>query len=78
MIMPDLSTSYLGFALRPGSVGLATGRTLDNLRRMEDAGAAAVVLPSLFEEQIEHESHELLMASSAWRQAMSPAGLGEQ
>src|SRR5205823_7919394 len=35
------------------------GRSLDNLKRMEDSGAAAVVLPSLFEEQIAHESHEL-------------------
>jgi dihydroorotate dehydrogenase (fumarate) len=34
-------------------------RTLDNLRAMEDAGAAAVVLHSLFEEQITQESHTL-------------------
>jgi dihydroorotate dehydrogenase (fumarate) len=33
--------------------------TLDNVRRMEDAGAAAMMLPSLFEEQSVHESHEL-------------------
>ena len=32
---------------------------LDTLRRLEDAGAAAVVLPSIFEEQIEHEAAEL-------------------
>ena len=35
-----------------------TGR-LDSLRRLEDAGAAAVVLPSLFEEQLEHDALEV-------------------
>jgi len=58
---PDLSTTYLGFQLSNPLVVSANplGRSLDNLKRMEDAGAAAVVLPSLFEEQIAHESHEL-------------------
>ncbi len=32
---------------------------IDQLRRLEEAGAAAAVLPSLFEEQIEHEAEEL-------------------
>jgi dihydroorotate dehydrogenase (fumarate) len=61
MTIPDLSTTYLGLRLAsplvPSACPLGCG--LDNLRRMEDAGAAAVVLPSLFEEQIVHESHEL-------------------
>jgi dihydroorotate dehydrogenase (fumarate) len=61
MTTPDLSTTYLGLHLKspllPSASPLA--RSLDNLRRIEDAGAAAVVLPSLFEEQIVHESHEL-------------------
>ncbi|HEX8968924.1 MAG TPA: dihydroorotate dehydrogenase-like protein [Chloroflexota bacterium] len=59
--MPDLSTTYLGLRLTNPLVPSASplGRVFDNLRRMEDAGAAAVVLPSLFEEQIVHESHEL-------------------
>jgi dihydroorotate dehydrogenase (fumarate) len=35
------------------------GESLDNIRRLEDAGAAAVVLPSLFEEQIDLEAHHL-------------------
>jgi dihydroorotate dehydrogenase (fumarate) len=58
---PDLSTTYLGFKLPNPLVVSASplGQSLDNLKRMEDAGAAAVVLPSLFEEQIVHESHEL-------------------
>ena len=32
---------------------------IDTLRRLQDAGAAAVMLPSLFEEQIEHEDLEV-------------------
>ena len=61
MTTPDLSTTYLGMRLNNPLVPSASplARNLDNLRRMEDAGAAAVVLPSLFEEQIVHESHEL-------------------
>src|SRR5689334_8776059 len=61
MTAPDLSTTYLGLKLHnPLAVSAnPLGRSLDNLKRMEDAGASAVVLPSLFEEQIVHESHEL-------------------
>ena len=59
--LPDLSTTYLGMHLRNPLVVSSNplGRSLDNLKRMEDMGAGAVVLPSLFEEQIERESHEL-------------------
>jgi dihydroorotate dehydrogenase (fumarate) len=53
----DLSTKYLGFdlphPLMPGASPLADD--LDTVRRLEDAGAAAIVLRSLFEEQIVHE-----------------------
>lgn len=61
MDTPDLSTSYLRLRLGSPLVPSASplGRSLDTLRRMEDAGAAAVVLPSLFEEDIVHDSHEL-------------------
>ena len=61
MTTPDLSTTYLGFALSSPLVVSANplGRSVDNLKLMEDAGASAVVLPSLFEEQIVHESTEL-------------------
>jgi dihydroorotate dehydrogenase (fumarate) len=61
MTSPDLSTTYLGFKLANPLVVSASplGRNLDNLKQMQEAGAAAVVLPSLFEEQIVHESHEL-------------------
>jgi len=53
----DLSTTYLGLKLAhplmPGSSPLAAD--LDTVRRLEDAGAAAIVMHSLFEEQIAME-----------------------
>jgi dihydroorotate dehydrogenase (fumarate) len=59
--MPDLSTTYLGLSLRNPLVASASplSEEVGNIRRMEDAGAAAVVLPSLFEEQVTLESHHL-------------------
>ncbi|TPW21603.1 MAG: dihydroorotate dehydrogenase 2 [Elusimicrobia bacterium] len=50
----DLSTRYLGLILENPLVPSASPATesLDGLKRLEDAGAAAVVLPSLFEEQL--------------------------
>lgn len=59
--MTDLSTSYLGLTLKNPLVASASPLCEDigNIRRMEDAGAAAVVLHSLFEEQITLESHDL-------------------
>jgi dihydroorotate dehydrogenase (fumarate) len=57
----DLTTSYLGLTLKNPLVASASPLTLDldNIRRIEDAGGAAVVLPSLFEEQIEQEAGAL-------------------
>jgi dihydroorotate dehydrogenase (fumarate) len=57
----DLSTSYLGLPLKNPLVASASplSKKVDTLRRLEDAGAAAVVMYSLFEEQITHESQEL-------------------
>ncbi|MDA0873714.1 MAG: dihydroorotate dehydrogenase-like protein [Bacteroidetes bacterium] len=56
-----LNTNYLGLNLRTPIVPSASplSESLDNIRAMEDYGAGAVVLYSLFEEQIEHESGEL-------------------
>jgi dihydroorotate dehydrogenase (fumarate) len=53
--MADLQTTYLGLPLKSPLVVSSCPLTfeLENLRRMEEAGAAAVVLYSLFEEQIE-------------------------
>jgi dihydroorotate dehydrogenase (fumarate) len=53
----DLTTRYLGLSLKSpliAGAGPVTGK-LDNLRQLEDLGAGAVVLPSIFEEQIGHE-----------------------
>jgi len=57
----DLSTIYLGLNLRTPLVPAASplSDSLDNLKRMEDAGASAIVLHSLFEEQIRYERYEL-------------------
>jgi dihydroorotate dehydrogenase (fumarate) len=56
--MVDLSTTYLGLDLKNPLVASASplSKKVDNVRRLEDAGVAAVVLYSLFEEQIVHES----------------------
>lgn len=57
----DLTTEYLGLKLANpimASAGPLTGR-VDSLRRLEASGVAAVVLPSLFEEQIEHDQLEV-------------------
>ncbi len=57
----DLSTKYLGLDLASPLVASASPLTLDvgNIRALEDHGAGAVVLPSIFEEQIELEAEEL-------------------
>ena len=54
---PDLRSTYLGLQLKSPLVASASPLTgnLDSLRALEESGAAAVVLPSLFEEQIEHD-----------------------
>ncbi len=57
----DLSTRYLGLELRNPIVPSAStlSSRIDNLKRLQDAGAAAVVMQSLFEEQIEREELEI-------------------
>jgi dihydroorotate dehydrogenase (fumarate) len=59
--MVDLSTKYMGMALKNPLVPSASplSSNVDNIKRMEDAGAAAVVLHSLFEEQIEFDAEAL-------------------
>jgi dihydroorotate dehydrogenase (fumarate) len=65
--MIDISTRYLGLHLKSPLVASSSPlcESLDNLRRMEDAGIEAVVLPSLFEEQLQLESAAL--DSDLWR-----------
>ena len=57
----DLSTQYCGLALKNPIVPSAgpLSHTLDGMKRLEDNGAAAIVMYSLFEEQIAHELMEL-------------------
>ena len=57
----DLSTTYMGLKLKNPLVPAASplSAKVDGVRAMEDAGASAVVLYSVFEEQITHEQHEL-------------------
>jgi dihydroorotate dehydrogenase (fumarate) len=59
--MIDLTTTYMGLALKNPLVVSSSplSADLDNLQRMEKAGAAAVVLHSLFEEQIHLENWDL-------------------
>lgn len=67
--MIRLDTTYLGITLASPLVVSASpiGRHVDRLLRLQEAGAAAVVLPSLFEEQIERVSlalHAALMSGT--------------
>lgn len=57
----DLSTSYLGLSLKNPIVPSASplSERVDSIKRLEDAGAAAVVMHSLFEEQLAGESRRL-------------------
>ena len=65
----DLRTRYLGLELKHPIIASASPLTgsVDSLQRLQDAGIAAAVLPSLFEEQIEHEemaTHNLMLAGA--------------
>jgi dihydroorotate dehydrogenase (fumarate) len=57
----DLSTDYLGLNLSNPLVPSASplSRSLDTARRLEDAGAAAIVMYSLFEEELHHEEESM-------------------
>src|SRR5512143_2075899 len=59
--MTDLSTTYLGLRLKNPIVASASplSKKLESARKLEDAGIAAIVMYSLFEEQIINESLEL-------------------
>ncbi|MBT8216548.1 MAG: dihydroorotate dehydrogenase-like protein [Acidimicrobiia bacterium] len=73
----NLTTTYLGLDLANPIVASSSPltREVESLERLQEAGAAAVVLPSLFEEQIEHEAmavHEALDFGSE----ISPESVG--
>jgi dihydroorotate dehydrogenase (fumarate) len=73
----DLTTRYMGLDLKNPLVASASPLTgeLDSLKRLEDAGAAAVVLPSLFQEEIEAETARYEHLTSAhddsWPEGLS-------
>ncbi len=68
--MTDLTTTYLGLELANPIVASSSPLTgsIESLQQLESAGAAAVVLPSLFEEQVEHDlevaEHETYFGSA--------------
>lgn len=73
----DLCTTYLGMTLRTPLVPSASplSADIDNIKRMEDAGAAAVVLHSLFEEQLQRERyalhHDLTYGTESFAEALT-------
>ncbi len=73
----DLTTTYMGMTLKHPIVPSASplSRNLDSIRRLEDAGAAAIVMYSLFEEQIASESlmldHYLTYGTESFAEALS-------
>ncbi len=75
--MTDLSTTYLGLGLKNPLVASASplSKNIDSARKLEEAGIAAVVMYSLFEEQIIHESleldHYLNRGSESFAEALS-------
>ncbi|MCF7804637.1 MAG: dihydroorotate dehydrogenase-like protein [Candidatus Marinimicrobia bacterium] len=71
----DLTTSYLGLDLKNPIVPSASplSEKIDNIKAMEDNGAAAVVLYSLFEEEIEHEELELHFHTTRGTEVFSEA-----
>ena len=71
----DLSTTYMGLKLRSPLVPSASPMTreLADLRLAEDAGAGAVVLPSVFEEQLRRESAELDLALTQGTESFAEA-----
>ncbi len=71
----DLSTRYLGLNLRNPLVASASplSKTVDGVRRLADAGVGAVVLYSLFEEQLRREAERECAAGRAQARRASPS-----
>jgi dihydroorotate dehydrogenase (fumarate) len=75
--MTDLSTTYLGLRLKNPLVASASplSKRLDRARKLEESGISAIVMYSLFEEQIIHESleldHYLNRGSDSFAEALS-------
>jgi dihydroorotate dehydrogenase (fumarate) len=75
--MVDLTTTYLGLNLKNPLVAAASplSKKVDTVKKLEDAGISAVVVYSLFEEQIAHESralsHYLEQGTESYAEALS-------
>ncbi len=71
----DLSTTYMGLELRNPLVPSASplSADVDVVKRLEDAGAAAIVMYSLFEEQIERDKQELDYFLTTYAESYSEA-----
>jgi len=72
----DLSTNYLGIQL-PHPLVVGSGPLADDLdivKRLEDAGAAAIVLRSLYEEEITGEQIENFLHSESYDDSSAEAG----
>ena len=71
----DLSTRYLGLSLRSPIIASASPLTRDPevTVRLEEAGAGAIVMPSLFEEEIENEEVELAASLDAGTEGFAEA-----
>ena len=73
----DLTTSYMGLALKNPFVASASplSENVDTIRRLEDHGASAIVLFSLFEEQIRHDrdamEHFMGLGTESFGEALS-------
>ena len=74
----DLRTDYLGLKLAHPIVASASplSRDLDGIRRLEDAGAAAVVMPSIYEEEIaaEDDAYQALVEQGSFTQPEAAGG----
>src|SRR5271165_3250357 len=73
--MMSLATRYLGLELKNPLIASASplNSKLDNIRRLEDAGVAAIVLPSLFQEQIEAEAEARLSLMDTYAESSPEA-----
>jgi dihydroorotate dehydrogenase (fumarate) len=69
----DLRTKYMGMTLKSPLVVAASplSRTLDGIKKIEDAGASAFVMYSIFEEQIEYEQKELYYHTTTGTEAFA-------
>jgi dihydroorotate dehydrogenase (fumarate) len=71
----NMKTKYLGLDLKHPVMSSASplAQNIDGVRKLEDAGASAIVLPSLFEEQIEHDAMHMLQTMTQGTESFAEA-----